>query len=107
MGHYCVRELNFWKENLTRLNLNSVVDCPSETSNYVVYSDASTTGCGAHLDVNSEQVCHKLWDVNDCGKVSTWKELTAISFALQWFLPPVKGSYVRWFSDGQNACKIL
>ena len=54
LDQYCVRELNFWEENLTRLK--SVVDCPSKTSNYVVYSDASPTGCGAHLDVNGEQL---------------------------------------------------
>ena len=56
LDKYCVRELKFWKKNLTRLNLKSVVDCPSKTSNYVVYSDASPTGCGAHLDVNGEQL---------------------------------------------------
>ena len=45
------KELKFWIESLTRLNLKSVVDCPSKTSNCVVYSDASAAGCGAHLDV--------------------------------------------------------
>ena len=75
-----VKELKFWIESLTRLNLKSVVDCPSKTSNCVVYSDASAAGCGAHLDVNGEQVCHMLWDADDCG--STWRELSAISFAL-------------------------
>ena len=56
LDQYCVRELNFWEENLTRLNLKSVVDCPSKTSNYLVYSDASPTWCGAYLDVNGEQL---------------------------------------------------
>ena len=60
LDQYWFRELNFWKENLTLINLKSVVDCLSKSSNYVVYSDASATGCGAHLDLNSEQVCHKL-----------------------------------------------
>ena len=46
-------------------------------------------------------------DVNDCGKIFTWKWLSAISFALQSFLLLLKGSYVRWFSDGQTACKII
>ena len=68
---------------MTRLNLKSVVDCLSKTSNYVVYSDAGAARCGAHLDVNGEQVCHMLCDADDCGKSSTWRELSAISFALQ------------------------
>ena len=49
-------------------------------SNYVVYFEASTTGCGAHLDLNGEQVCHKQWDVDECGKSSTWRDLSAILF---------------------------
>ena len=69
---------------------------------YVVYSDVSATGCGAHLDVNNEQVCYKLWDVDDCGKSSAWGELLAISFALESFLPLFKDSNVKWFSDSQN-----
>ena len=66
LDQYCVRELNFWEENLN-LNLKSVVDCPSKISNYLVYSDASLTGCGAYLDVNGEQLlsyvmgCRRLW----------------------------------------------
>ena len=77
-------------------------DCPSKTSNYVVYSDVSAAGCGAHLDVNNEQVCHKLWDVDGCGKSSAWGELLAISFALESFLPLFKDSNVKWFSDSQS-----
>ena len=34
-------------------------------SNYVVYSDASATGCGSHLDINGEQVCNKQWDLEE------------------------------------------
>ena len=63
--------------------------------------------CGAHLNVNGEQMCHKQWDVHECGMSSTWRELTAIVFALQSFLPLLKGSYIKWFSDSQNACRII
>ena len=59
LDQYCVRELYFWEANLKRLNCKVVADSPYRMSNYVVYSDASATGCGAHLDVNGEQVCHK------------------------------------------------
>ena len=38
---------------------------------------------------------------------STWRELTAIVFALESFLPLLKGSYIKWFSDSQNSCRII
>ena len=76
-------------------------------SNYVVYSDTSATGCGAHLDINGEQVCNKQWDLEERRKSSTWRELSAILFALHSFLPLLIGSYVKWFSDSQSACKII
>jgi hypothetical protein len=76
-------------------------------SNYVVYSDASATGCGAHLDINGEHVCNKKWDLEERRKSSTWRELSTILFALHSFLPLLIGSYVKWFSDSQSACKII
>lgn len=63
--------------------------------------------CGAHLNVNGEQICHKQWDIHECGMSSTWRELTAIVFALESFLPLLKGPYIKWFSDSQNACRII
>ena len=84
-----------------------MIHSPHRTSNYVVYSDASPTGCGAHLDVNGEQVCNKQWDLVERRQSSTWRELAAILFALHSFLPLLVGSYTKWFSDSQTACKII
>ena len=107
LDQYCVRELCFWQSYLKRLNCKVVADSPYKMSNYVVYSDASATGYGAHLDINGEQVCNKQWDLEESRKFSTWRELSAILFALHSFLPLLKGSYVKWFSDSQSACKIV
>ena len=63
LDQYCVREIEFWETNLDRLNLKSIVDCPFRPSIYVVYSDASATGCTRvwhefHLErVNSYCIC--------------------------------------------------
>lgn len=57
------------------------------------------------LDINGEQVCNKQWHLEESRKFSTWRELSAILFALHSFLPLLKGSYVKWFSDSQSACK--
>ena len=83
--------------NLDRLNLKSIIDSLFRPSKYVVYSDASATGCGAHLNVNGEQICHKQWDVHECGMSSTWRELTAIVFALESFLPLLKALTLNGF----------
>ena len=82
----------FWETNLHRVNLKSIEECPFRPFIYVVYSYASATGCCAHLNVNGEQVCHKQWYVHGCGMNSTWREVTAIVFALESFLPLLKGS---------------
>ena len=87
LDQYCIRELYFWKTNLKRLNCRVVTDSPHRMSNYVVYSDASATGCGAHLDINGEQVCNKQRDSVERRKSSTWRELSTILFALHSFLP--------------------
>ena len=87
--------------------MKTIVDCPFRPSKYVVYSDASATGCGAHLNVNGEQIRHKQWDVYECGLSSTWRELTAIIFALESFLPLLKCAYIKWFSGSQNAFRII
>ena len=68
---------------MNRLNCRVVTDSPHRMSNYIVYSDASATGCGAHLDINGEQVCNKQWDLVERRQSSTWRELSAILFALQ------------------------
>ena len=74
-----------------------ISDEPAKKSCYFVYSDASATGCGAHIDVNGEQVCHKQWDENESRKSSSWRELSGIEFALKSFLPLLKGCFVKWF----------
>ena len=107
LDQYCIRELYFWKTNLKRLNCRIVTDSSHRMSNYVVYSDASATGCGAHLDINGEQVCNKQWDLVERRQSSTWRELSAILFPLHSFLPLLVGPYVKWFSDSQSACKII
>jgi len=87
LDQYCVRELYFWESNLKRLNYRVVVDSPYRMSNYVVYSDASATGCGAHLDINGKQVCNKQWDLEERRKSCTWRELSKILFAYIHFYP--------------------
>ena len=106
LDQYCVRELYFWEADLKRLNCREVSDSPYRMSKYVVYSDASATGCGSHLDIIGEQVCNKLWDLEESSKSSTWRELCSlyVPFYPDWYRV---GSYMKWCSDSQSARKII
>ena len=59
------------------------------------------------VPINGEQVCNKQWDLEERRRSYIWRELSAILFALHSFLPLLIGSYVKWFSDSQSACKII
>ena len=95
--------------NLKQLSCRVVSDSPYRMSNYVVYSDASSTGCGAHLDINGEQVCNKQWDLEERRRSSTWREfyLHFVRFTFVFTLTCIVDSYVKWFSNSQSACKII
>ena len=73
------------------------------------FSDASATGCGAVISLDSEHVCHKLWNSSEASKSSTWRELAAIDFAIESFSSVLESSYnyVKWYSDSQAAAKIV
>ena len=52
-------------------------------------------------------MCHKLWEPSECSKSSTWRELAAIDFSLEYFAPILEGSLVKWFIDSQTAARII
>ena len=60
LDDYTIRELEFWESNLKQLNSRELNQARNQ-SHYVVYSDASTSCCGAHMSLNGEQICHKQW----------------------------------------------
>ena len=72
------KKLASWKSYAKHLDSKTINDKPTKKSNFMVYSDASAGGYGAHLDLNWERACHKLWEVSEGEKSSTWRELLAI-----------------------------
>ena len=50
LDHYCVQEIRFWENNMCELNCDK--------SGFVIYSDASQSGCAAHMTLNDEQILH-------------------------------------------------
>ena len=105
LDQYSVHEVQFWRNNINQLNSREVNPI-SNSSHFVVYSDASQSGCGAHMALNGEQICHKQWTEAESQQSSTWRELSAIEFALKSFSPMLNHSYVKWYSDSQVACMI-
>ena len=105
LDQYFIEELRFWRANLNSLKAR---DCyflhkPQRS----VYSDASATGCGSVFTLNEEHIFHRLWELSECSKSSTWRELAAIDFSLESFAPVLEGSLVKWFTDSQSAAKIV
>ena len=54
LDEYCKKELVFWKSYAKQSNSRAINDKQDKESNFIVYSDASASGCGAHLDLNGE-----------------------------------------------------
>ena len=73
-------EVYFWRDNLRALNGVSFWPAPFVPSK-VLFSDASSTGCGAFIQ-GSSLVCHRNWSAEESQKSSTWRELFAVNFAL-------------------------
>ena len=100
LDQYTRHEIKFWKENKSRL---CFLD---KRPHGFGFSDASATGCGAVISLDSDHVCHKLCDSFESSKSSTWREPAAIDFSIESFGPMLEASHVKWFTDNQAAVKI-
>lgn len=105
LDDYCKEEILYWNENLPLLQSRSCF--VNKGPHILIYSDASSTGCGAFVQLDNQQTCHKLWDTIEAGESSTWRELTAIKFSIEAFLPIIQNTHVKWYTDSQTAAKIV
>ena len=48
-----------------------------------------------------------MWTEFESSQSSTWRELDAIEFSLQAFVPVREGSHIKWFTDDQAAARIV
>ena len=99
-------ELNFWQENLPVLNMRYLDErlvpvCAS------INSDASNLACGAIMKIdNSILETHKNFTGEEADQSSTWRELEAVSYAVQSFAPMLRGRAVNWETDNQAVPSI-
>ena len=98
-------ELKFWLDNVSRLNIKLLFSY--ETPKVVSHSDASSLACGAIMSSCDHVVAHRMWSQEEREKSSTWRELNAIHFSLEFFLPMLKGRSVHWFTDNQSVVSIV
>jgi hypothetical protein len=105
LDQYSVNEIEFWRENLSAANVRHCFT--NNAPHCFIYSDASGTGCGAHMTLNQDYICHNMWSKEEGAKSSTWRELYAIKYALESFCTTLENSHVKWFTDNQGAAKIV
>jgi hypothetical protein len=99
----CIRELMFWKLNIS--NLKPVFLLEKE-STYDIFTDASDVGASGFIK-NSHLVMFKTCLKLEAGKSSTWREIKAVELCLLSFKDVLKGSSVTCYTDSQNAANII
>ena len=99
------REINFWKENLRKLNCRYLPeDRPPKVIN-LIEGDASSSGCGSWL--NREKIAARIFSDKERETHSTFRELANVHFSLASFLPHIKNSSVKFLVDNQAAVHII
>lgn len=79
-------EIIFWKNNVVPLNVK-ICWSPHSLLVKVTYSDASNLACAAFGE-NSNLVFHQNWSPEESAQSSTWRELRAVSLAVEAFSNP-------------------
>ena len=82
--HLVKQELKFWKDNVTYLNSKKLF--VSSIPSIISFSDASETGCASLLSIDGV-ISHRTWLQGERCRSSPWREMTAVHYGLNSFLP--------------------
>ena len=96
-------EIIFWHINLQSLNKKILKSI--EQPQKFIFTDASSTGLGAILSGSLE--CHKNFSRQEREKSSTWREMRAISYALNSFIKLITNRSVLCHTDNYAASRIV
>lgn len=105
LNHPCLTEVNFWVENLEKLNVRKLSAYNQVQT--LIYSDASHLSCGSYIVDCKNSVFHSVWNNEEQAKSSTFRELRAVYLALRAYGSLLENSKVKWFSDSQSCVKIV
>lgn len=72
----------------------------------ITFSDASISACGAFVE-NANLVLHQNWSPEESAQSSPWRELKAVSLALEAFASHFSDFKVIWYTDNQNVEAII
>jgi hypothetical protein len=99
-------ELRFWHQNIDSVK-RLPLEKPLTRFSRLIYSDASSTACGAFIKNHpgTEMVNH--WTVEESSRSSTWRELRAVELFLSIKSEELAGLAVKWYTDNQAVPRIL
>ncbi len=97
-------EILFWLANLRHIPTKKLL--PYQLPETIIFSDASSTGCGAVLN-SSRSKCFRPFKPFECIESSTARELKAVIFALESFQNQIAQKPVLLLTDNQACAKII
>ena len=98
-------ELKFWCCNIDCLNGYSIR--PPLATHTVVFSDASDVAFGGFSPSLDGTIVSGMWEPEDIGQSSTFRELKAIYVLLLSYVAQLKRKRVKIITDNQGAAKIV
>ena len=98
-------ELKFWYCNIDCLNGYSIR--PPLATHTVVFSDASDVAFGGFSASLDGTVVRGMWETEDIGQSSTFRELKAIYYVLLSYVTQLRHKRVKIFTDNQGAARIV
>ncbi|CAB3997154.1 Integrase recombinase xerD-like [Paramuricea clavata] len=103
---FLMEELRFWLDNLRYLNGYNIRPKVS-LEPLTIHTDASGVGYGGYFTSLRDVNIHGHWSVEQSGKSSTFRELSAILLVLKTSVQRLQHKKVKIFSDSQSACRIV
>ena len=98
-------EIHYWKNNLGRLNIKNIVEY--NIPERVIFSDASSHGCGGYVVELSNSKCFRKFTDQEKSMSSTYRELCGVHTVLQSCINDLRGKEIKWFTDNQCVVAIV
>ena len=98
-------ELMFWLNNIERLKAIKMRLTLKTTR--IVYSDASSVGCGGFIVGIDDSKVFRAWDRVEACKSSTWRELYGVLTVVTSVAHLLKGQIIKWYTDNKSVVSIV
>ena len=102
-----LNELDFWQQNVRKLDGSRHFDDTDRNVSIKIQSDASSYAIAAVLELGNPQICHRMLTEAERMESSTHRELLAIIHALEAFAPLLSRQDISLCSDSSSAVSII